>query len=164
MHITRYTDYALRVLMYLGLKGDKLATIQEVADQYGISKNHLMKVVYDLNLKGYVETLRGKHGGIRLRARPEEINIGRLVRETETDLKLVECFGGGDDCRINPACALKGVLGEALAAFFRVLDSYTLADLLRPQPGLERLLGLRNGERERPPIKVKVEKVTPASR
>lgn len=142
MHITRYTDYALRVLIYLGLKGEELATIQEIADRYGISKNHLMKVVHDLQQRGYVATLRGKGGGLRLARPAEEIGIGALVRDTEQDLEIVECFGADNDCIITPACRLKHILGDALNAFLAVLDGYTLADLLQPKAraGLERLL------------------------
>ncbi|QEI12088.1 RrF2 family transcriptional regulator [Cellvibrio japonicus] len=129
MRITRYTDYSLRVLIYVALKGEAISTIREIADSYGISKNHLMKVVQELNNKGYLQAVRGKHGGLRLNGRPEDINIGRLVRHTEEDFALVECFSGGE-CSLTPACRLKGVLVKALEAFFQVLDGYTLADLL----------------------------------
>ncbi|MBE8718253.1 RrF2 family transcriptional regulator [Cellvibrio polysaccharolyticus] len=135
MRITSYTDYSLRVLMYLALKGDEQATIREIADSYDISKNHLMKVVQDLNSKGYLIALRGKNGGIRLNGDPENINIGVLVRDMEQDLALVECFGGDNTCIITPACHLKKILAEALEAFFRSLDGYSLADLL---PGSKR--------------------------
>lgn len=137
MHITRYTDYSLRVLMYVALKGEALSTIREIAESYDISKNHLMKVVQELNSKGYLYAIRGKNGGLRLRGQPEEINLGELVRSTEQDLTLVECFGSGSQCALTPACRLKGVLAEALEAFFRVLDSYTLADLVAPEKTLE---------------------------
>lgn len=130
MHITRYTDYSLRVLMYVALKGEELSTIREIAESYDISKNHLMKVVQELNIKGYLTAIRGKNGGLRLRGRPEDINLGALVRDTEQDLALVECFSGGNGCVITPACQLKLVFAEGLEAFFKVLDSYTLADLL----------------------------------
>lgn len=142
MHITRYSDYSIRVLMHLGLKGEELSTIQEISESYRISRNHLMKVVYDLGRRGYIETLRGKNGGIRLRRRPEDINLGALVRETEQDLAVAECFGSGNQCLITPACVLKSVFGEALAAFFKVLDGTTLADLLPAErrPQLARLL------------------------
>lgn len=135
MRITSYTDYSLRVLMYLALKGDEQATIREIADSYDISKNHLMKVVQDLNSKGYLIALRGKNGGIRLNGDPENINIGALVRDMEQDLALVECFGGDNTCIITPACHLKKILAEALEAFFRSLDGYSLSDLL---PGSKR--------------------------
>ena len=131
MHITRYTDYSLRVLIYVALKGNDICTIREIAESYNISKNHLMKVVQELNTKGYLQAVRGKNGGLRLNSKPEEINIGKLVRDTEEDFALVECFNGGE-CNITPACRLKGVLGKALQAFFAVLDEYTLADLLPP--------------------------------
>lgn len=92
MHITRYTDYSLRVLIFLGLEKDRLCTIQEISESYNISSNHLMKVVHALNKKGYIETVRGKNGGMRLRMEPNEIRIGVLVREMEPDMSLVECF------------------------------------------------------------------------
>lgn len=145
MRITRYTDYSVRVLIYLGVKDDdSLATIQEIADSYGISKNHLMKVVHDLQLRGYIDTIRGKNGGLRLRLAPVEINLGRLIRETEEDKALVECFGTENGCVITPYCDLKHVLAQAQEAFFQVLDSFTLADMLKPhqRAGLEQVLGL----------------------
>lgn len=142
MHITRYTDYSLRVLVYLAVQGDELATIQQIADSYEISKNHLMKVVHQLNKKGYIETVRGKKGGMRLQMAPEDINVGILVRETEQDLSVVECFSSRNACRITPVCGLKSMFGEALAAFLEVLDRYTLADIIHDQhrPQLLRLL------------------------
>lgn len=144
MRITRYTDYSVRVLIYLGLKGEARSTIQEIAESYDISRNHLMKVVHDLQLRGYIDTIRGKNGGVRLRLTPEQINIGQLIRETEEDKALVECFGPDNSCAITPFCDLKNVLAKAQAAFFGVLDEYTLADLLKPErrPGLERALKL----------------------
>lgn len=137
MHITRYTDYSLRVLMYVALKGNELSTIREIAESYDISKNHLMKVVQELNSKGYLQAIRGKNGGLRLRGETRDINLGELVRNTEQDLNLVECFGDNSQCALTPNCRLKGVLAEALEAFFRVLDSYTLADLVRPENSRE---------------------------
>lgn len=132
MHITRYTDYSLRVLMYVALKGDELSTIREIADSYDISKNHLMKVVQELNSKGYLHAIRGKNGGLRLRGEARDINLGELVRSTEQDLSLVECFSAGSHCVLTPTCQLKHVFAEALQAFFNVLDGYTLADLVDP--------------------------------
>lgn len=142
MHITRYTDYSLRVLIYLALQQERLATIQEIADSYDISKNHLMKVVHQLTLKGYIESVRGKNGGLRLHRQPDDINIGVLVRETEQDLNLVECFSSNNKCCITPVCGLKNILAEALKAFLETLDQYTLADILpeRQRPQLLRLL------------------------
>jgi Rrf2 family nitric oxide-sensitive transcriptional repressor len=130
MHITRYTDYSLRVLIYLAAEGDRLTTIQEIADSYDISRNHLMKVVHQLNKKGYIETIRGKKGGMRLHMAPADINIGVLVRETEQDLSIVECFSERNACKISPICGLKGMFGEAIGAFLKTLDQYTLADVI----------------------------------
>lgn len=142
MHITRYTDYSLRVLIYLAEQGDRLATIQEIADSYEISKNHLMKVVHQLNKKGYIETVRGKKGGMRLHRAPNEINIGVLVRETEQDLSIVECFSTKNACKIAPVCGLKSMFGQALKSFLDTLDKYTLADVIQDhhRPQLVRLL------------------------
>src|SRR5690606_17698252 len=142
MKITSYTDYALRVLVYLAVNEGRLATIQEVADSYRISKNHLMKVVHDLGLRGYIDSVRGKHGGIRLRQAPERISLGALVRDTEQDFMLSECFGTGNACVITPACRIKHALREALAAFLKVLDGYSLADMITPEtrPQLLQLL------------------------
>jgi Rrf2 family nitric oxide-sensitive transcriptional repressor len=129
MHITRYTDYSLRTLIYVALKGEDISTIREIAECYGISKSHLMKVVQELNRKGYLQAVRGKNGGLRLNGQPEDINIGELVRDIEQDFALVECFSG-DGCRLSPACGLKAILNKALDAFFAALEAYTLADLL----------------------------------
>src|SRR5690554_5082384 len=136
MHITRYTDYSLRVLLYVAVKGEQRSTIAEIAQRYDISRNHLMKVVQELNRKGYVKAFRGKQGGLLLGKPAEEINVGALVRDTEQDLALVECLGSDNRCIIAPTCQIKFILSEALEAFFQVLDSYTLADMLegsRPQ-------------------------------
>lgn len=142
MHITRYTDYSMRVLIYLSVQGDRLTTIQEIADSYEISKNHLMKVVHQLNKMGYIETVRGKKGGMRLLMAPTDINVGVLVRETEQDLNMVECFSSKNACKITPVCGMKPMFEEALAAFLTVLDKYTLADIIPGQhrPQLLRLL------------------------
>lgn len=143
MHITRYTDYSLRVLVYLSMQGgDHLSTIQQIADSYEISRNHLMKVVHHLNKKGYIETVRGKHGGMRLHMPPDKINIGILVRETEPDLNVVECFSSKNRCGITPVCGLRSMFGEALNIFLSVLDKYTLADVIDDghQPQVLRLL------------------------
>ena len=144
MHLTSFTDYCLRTLMYVGAKGDEgdaLVTIDEIADSYRISRNHLMKVVVKLSRLGYLETVRGKGGGVCLAQRPEQINLGTLVRLTEGNLALVECFQGVDEmCCIQSACVLKKALKEALIAFLTVLDGYTLADLLKPRKQLAHLL------------------------
>ena len=142
MRFTRYTDYALRVLMYLGLKTPgELATIKEIGERYGISQNHLMKVVHRLGQEGYVETLRGRQGGLRLARDPAAINIGEVVRRCEDDLRLVECFDAAtNSCPIAGACALPALFDEALAAFLAVLDRRSLADLLAPRFELAEIL------------------------
>ncbi len=135
MRLTRYTDYALRVLLYLGTHPERLSTISEIATYHGISRNHLMKVVHQLGGLGYVDTLRGKGGGIRLALRPNDIIIGHVVRHTEENLEIVECFNpDNSDCVIQPGCRLKTALGEAINCFLATLDLYTLADFLDAQP------------------------------
>ncbi|RDI42252.1 RrF2 family transcriptional regulator [Falsibacillus pallidus] len=132
MRLTNYTDYSLRVLIYLAtLKNNELANIKQIADAYSISKNHLMKVTYELGKMGLVETIRGRNGGIRLAKTPEDINIGKIVRKTEEDFHMVECFDGkNNQCVITPVCGLKHALWKALQAYMTVLDGYTLADLV----------------------------------
>lgn len=141
MHLTRYTDYSLRVLIYIALKDEQISTVGEIATSYGISRNHLMKVVQALNNNGYLIAVRGKNGGLRLNGPPEKINVGALVRETEQALTLVDCFSGGAGCVITPACHLKNIFAEALEGFFRTLDQYTLADLL-PARNQKKLLSI----------------------
>jgi Rrf2 family nitric oxide-sensitive transcriptional repressor len=140
MRLTTYTDYTLRTLVYLALRPERLVTIAEIADAYGISYNHLMKVVHQLGVAGYIQTVRGKKGGLRLAKAPAAINLGEVVRRMEPDLDLVSCFQESDVCTIQPACVLKGALAEALAAFLAVLDGYTLADLAAPRRKLADLL------------------------
>ncbi|MGE5471918.1 MAG: RrF2 family transcriptional regulator [Bacteroidota bacterium] len=141
MRLSSFSDYSLRVLMYLGVHAGRLTTIAEIAGAYGISDNHLMKVVHQLGRMGYIETLRGKGGGIRLGKLPTEIRLGDLIRRTETDLALVECFSGGNDCRILAACRLPPIFAAALEAMFGVLDNCTLADLLQHPGELSQVLG-----------------------
>ncbi|MFP8783731.1 RrF2 family transcriptional regulator [Planococcus plakortidis] len=142
MRLTMYTDYSLRVLIYLGTKEDgKLTTIQEISDAYHISKNHLMKVTFELGKAGFIETVRGRGGGIRLADRPENINVGTVVRRMEEDFHLVECFSSETNtCPISPICGLRGVLGKALHAYLAVLDEYKLQDLLFNKDALRELL------------------------
>lgn len=130
MRLTLYTDYSLRVLIYLAQNPDKIVTISELADFYRISRNHLVKVVHELGLSGYVQTTRGKHGGIRLARPADQIVVGEVVRKTEPDFDLLECLNPeADRCVITNVCKLKSVLAEARDTFLGELDSYTLADL-----------------------------------
>lgn len=142
MKLTMHTDYALRTLIYIGVRDDRLVTIQEIADAYGISRNHLMKVAHMLSLGGFVTSTRGNGGGIKLAKPASKINIGEVVRYTEKDLGLVGCFESSHDCRIAPACLLRSTLRKALKAFFDVLDQHSLQDLLVAKPLLEDLLGI----------------------
>lgn len=142
MQLTRYSDYCLRVLIYLAVTEDELVTIEEISQSYNISRNHLMKVVNHLARLNYIQSVRGKGGGIRLSLSPANINVGRLIRDTETDLVLVECFGAKNQCCITPACKLKTILGEALTAFLNVLDRYTLKDIVEDESSLKKLLSL----------------------
>jgi len=137
MRLTLYTDYAMRVLLYVGARGDRLSSISEISRAYGISQNHLMKVVNDLVRAGYLASVRGRSGGIRLGRSPGEINIGAVIRHTEDGFDLVDC----GTCVIAPACGLTAVLGEAKGAFMAVLDSYSLADLLRRRGDMRALFG-----------------------
>ena len=126
MRLTRYTDYALRVLIYLGTRPDALCSIAEISRAYDISQNHLMKVVNDLVNAGYLASTRGRFGGIKLARPAVEINVGAVIRHTEDGFDLVDC----GTCIIAAACGLTGALRQALAAFLSVLDGYTLADLI----------------------------------
>ena len=130
MYITRYTDYSLRVLIYLAVAPEQLTTIAEISHKYDISKNHLMKIVQELNTRGYLLATRGKNGGIKLKTNAADINIGKLVRELEQNSKLVECFGENNLCVITPNCQLKHIFAEALESFYSTLDNYNLADIL----------------------------------
>ncbi len=130
MHLTRFTDYSIRVLLYLATKGDERATITEIAEAFSISRNHLMKIVQELHQKEYLKAIRGKHGGLWLNRAAGDIRLGALVRDTEQEMALVECFRDDNACVITPSCRLKPILNDALEAFLGVLDNYTLADLL----------------------------------
>ncbi|MCC6472828.1 MAG: Rrf2 family transcriptional regulator [Burkholderiales bacterium] len=141
MRLTAFSDFSLRVLIYLGVHDKELATIAGIAAAYGVSENHLMKVVHHLARKGYIETVRGRGGGLRLARKPAAIRIGEVVRSTETNAILAECFDReSSECRIEPACVLRGLLGQAQEAFFAELDRHSLADLVAPRVKLARLL------------------------
>ena len=148
MRLTAYTDYAMRVLMYLALKQDGLATISEIAKSYAISKNHLMKVVHQLGVAGYVETVRGRGGGLRLAKPSETIGLGEVVRRPEPDCAIVSCFTPVEEpCAIRPCCVLKNAFEKARDAFVEVLDDYTLKDLVEPRGRLIRLLDIQDGSK-----------------
>lgn len=143
MKFTHFTDYSLRTLIYLGAQQSALATISDVSKSYGISQSHLTKVVHQLANRGYIQTTRGKGGGMRLARLPQLINIGDVVRDMEDNIDLVECFNAkNQSCPLLPACVLKSVLTEARKNFFDTLDRYTLADLLTNQSSLRKKLEL----------------------
>lgn len=130
MKLTHYCDYSLRVLIYLGVHHEKMATIGEISGSYNISRNHVVKVVHHLAQLGYIETQRGKHGGIRLAHNPTDINVGGVIRQTEASLDIVECIADKKACVLSPVCVLKDALEQALIAFMAVMDGYTLQDLI----------------------------------
>lgn len=141
MRLTTFSDYTLRVLMFLALNRDRLATIPEIAAAYDISGNHLMKVVHQLARAGVIESIRGKGGGVRLAHEPEDIRLGQIIRASEGGAPIVECLA--DDaraCRIAPACRLAAILVSVFDALFATLDEYTLADLVCAPRKLEELL------------------------
>ncbi len=145
MQLTKYSDYGLRVLMYIGLKSEGLCTIREISEAYSISENHLMKLIHHLGKLGYIHTVRGKNGGIELAKNPDSINIGDLVLETETNLNIVECFDPQQNtCPIIGVCQLQIILSEALDAFILTLKKYTLKDLIdKPNNLTKKLLNIR---------------------
>lgn len=156
MRLTTFSDYSLRVLIYLGTTRERLATIDEIAAAYGISGNHLMKVVHHLGQHGYIETVRGKGGGMRLARPPASINVGHVARATEDSFALVECFESGEPgCRIARVCVLRQALTQALEAFLAALERYTLADLLAPERPLTRILA------SRPPVRARTVRAAP---
>jgi Rrf2 family nitric oxide-sensitive transcriptional repressor len=137
MRLTIYTDYSLRLLTYLATHRERVCTVGEIAGAYDISKNHLLKVANELAAHGIVEAIRGNRGGLRLAMAPHKISIGNVVRITEPDFRLVACFEDqGVGCLIEAVCVLPKALSEASAAFLKVLDKYTLSDLMVPRPAL----------------------------
>lgn len=142
MQLTTHTDYALRLLIYLGIRDDTMpATVQAAAARYGISANHMSKVAQTLVQLGYLHSQRGRGGGLSLARPATAINIGAVVRQTE-NLRLLECFGPNSTCPIDPVCGLKSVLGKAQNAFLEVLDGYTLAALIANDAALRQRLTL----------------------
>jgi Rrf2 family nitric oxide-sensitive transcriptional repressor len=148
MRLTVYSDYALRMLMYLALKPDQLSTIADIAASYDISENHLMKVAHQLGVGGFVETVRGRGGGLRLAKPVGAIVLAEVVRYTEPDMAIVQCFKPLDaPCAIRPCCVLRRALEKARDAFMAVLEEYTLADLVQPRQRLAGLLGISQDAR-----------------
>lgn len=130
MRLTAYTDYSLRTLIFLAMNREQLVTVQHIADAHGIAKNHLTKVVHHLGMLGYIVTVRGRNGGLRLGREPSEIVIGEVVRHTETDFYMASCFDQATaNCIYSTACSLKGELAKATAAFLEVLDAVTLEQM-----------------------------------
>lgn len=134
MRLTTMTDYAMRLLMYVAQRPERLCTISEVAQAYGISEAHLMKVTHRLSLQGWLKTVRGKGGGMSLAAAPKDINLGAVVRSIEPDFYLVDCLAGDANCNLMGHCRLTGIMSGALQSLMQYLDGYTLADLLTPSP------------------------------
>lgn len=137
MRLTTMTDYAFRLLIFLGQHPDRLCTTAEIAQVYGISEAHLTKITHQLGLAGWISTVRGKGGGMRLAHDPADIGLGQVVRSVEPDFNLVECLGTGNECSLTGRCRLTGIFRKALTAFLEQLDGHTLADLL-PKPGAQR--------------------------
>lgn len=150
MQLKKYTDYALRVLIYTGMKKEgELASINEISDTFNISRHHLGKIVFELSKLGYIDAIRGRNGGIKLAKDPAEINVGIIVRMFEQDFNILECFEKETNhCVISPACKLKHVLNQALAAFMEVIDQYSLKDLITNDKELLQLMGLNENKNE----------------
>ena len=141
MRLTLYSDYSLRVLMYLALKGESKSTISEISDSYNISKEHLRKVVHNLSKEGYLNTLTGRTGGLLLAKPASDIYVGEVVRKTEEDFKIVECFEPAtNQCAIQTDCKLRNVLNEGLLSFLGVLDQYSIQDLITQKVVLKKSL------------------------
>ncbi len=136
MRLTMMTDYALRLLMYVAQQPGRLCTISEIAQVHEISEAHLMKVTHRLGVEGWIESLRGKGGGLRLAHAPAEISVGAVVRSIEPDFNLVSCLSGDSSCTLTGTCRLSGLLDSALQSFLAHLDGYTLADILPAQDGV----------------------------
>jgi Rrf2 family nitric oxide-sensitive transcriptional repressor len=152
MRLTHFTDYSLRVLMYLAVTPQAHATVAEIAAAFGISESHLTKVVHHLGRKGLLANRRGRGGGIELGHPAAQINIGAVVRATEADTALVECFDPRTNrCVITPVCRLRGVLTEAVEALYATLDNYTLEDITHNRHRLQKVLAARGGAELRAP-------------
>lgn len=146
MQLTRHTDYALRVLIHLAVMPGGRATIPEIADAYGLSRNHLMKVVHHLGQGGFVDTQRGRGGGFTLAREPQNIMLGDVIRHAEPDMNMADCGA----CAIRPACGLSGILRAATAAFLSVLDRHSLADAAHDRAGLAAIIAALSGPKALP--------------
>jgi Rrf2 family transcriptional regulator, nitric oxide-sensitive transcriptional repressor len=145
MRLTTYTDYSLRILIYLGTQPEQLTSIKKISDTFNISNNHLSKIIFELGKLGLVRTSRGRNGGIQLAKDPNDINLGYVIRQTEENLDIVECFDEKNNtCKISSSCRLKHIFKEALEAYFRVLNSYTLADVIINAKILKAVLNLND--------------------
>lgn len=133
MRLTLHSDYAVRILMYAALKGDALSTVDEIVAHFEIPKGYATRVVHHLGRLGYLETIRGKSGGIRLARKPRQVNLGAVIRDMGEELDVIGCLQRDGFCRIEGCCVLRGALRDAMTAFLRTLDGYTLADLVRPR-------------------------------
>lgn len=142
MQLTQFTDYSLRALIYIALKKD-ICTIKDITEAYSISGNHMIKIIHNLSKMGLIKTIRGKNGGIILAANPQEINLGSLIVNLESNFDLVPCFNKDKaNCCIAPVCKLKNILYEARNAFMSVLNQYTLADIMHNKSELNVLLNI----------------------
>jgi Rrf2 family nitric oxide-sensitive transcriptional repressor len=135
MQLTSYTDYSLRALLFIAKEPDRLVTVSEISDHYGVSRNHMVKVIHNLGMLGFIKTVRGKSGGVRLALAPEDIKISDVVKQTEPHLNIQECFNKETNtCPLIDDCRLMGVLYKARSSFMSVLEQYTLADMLKSKP------------------------------
>ena len=147
MQLTKFSDYSLRALTYLGLNGGRRCTVREIAGACGIPESHLVQVIHNLGRRGFVATSRGRNGGLELARPAREINLGEVLRATETNFEMAECFAadGKNSCPIAGTCELTHVLEMALRAFFDVLDRHTLEDLLSSETELKDILMIEGG-------------------
>lgn len=152
MRLTHMTDYAMRLLIYLAQRPERLCTIAEVAGSYAISEAHLTKITHQLGLAGWIATTRGKGGGMRLAREPQDIVLGAVVRTTEPDFFIVECFSTGNSCLLTGNCKLTGVMDGALRSFMQYLDQHTLADILpgAPDPAAAHVIRIKRPARAHP--------------
>ncbi|VAW89550.1 Nitrite-sensitive transcriptional repressor NsrR [hydrothermal vent metagenome] len=141
MQLTLYTDYSFRVLLYLGVNRDRLCTIAEISKRCAATQNHLVKVVHNLGREGYIQTMRGRTGGIKLKKEPEEINLTDIIRCTEVNLNIAECLRENNKCHITDVCKIKNIFKEAQNQFIQTLDNYTVADLLKDKEQLTLIFG-----------------------